>query len=125
MDPHVGAVGGGNGVAEPLVTALVDDDEVEAWRDADAGPVAGEIAVAEAVAVGHSGLVFHAGVGNLDELVAVAREGVLAEVVLEGVEHALGLRELGPGFVEVFGQSVEIQSERRERGVFVVSEKWV
>ena len=75
VDPHVGAVGGGDGVAEPLVAGLVNDDEVEAGGDADAGPVTVEIAVVEVVAVGYGGLVLHAGVGDFDELEAVTGEG--------------------------------------------------
>ena len=116
VDPHVGAVGGGDAVAEPLVAALVDDDEVEAEADADAGPVAAEVAVLEEVAVGDGALVLHAGVGHLDQLVAVAREGIFAEVVLVGLEHAFGLRELHLGFVEVFGQHVEIERAGRRAG---------
>ena len=40
VDPHVGQVGRADAVAEPLVPAFVDDDEVEPRADADAGPVA-------------------------------------------------------------------------------------
>ena len=40
VNPHVGGVRGGHRVAEPLVRALVDDDEVEARADQHAGPVA-------------------------------------------------------------------------------------
>ena len=66
VDPHVGFIRGRDGVAEPLVAALVDDDEVEARADADAGPVAVEIAVGEVVAIGDGALVLHAGVRDFD-----------------------------------------------------------
>ena len=112
---HISAgIGGGNAVAEPLVAALVDDDEVEARADADSSPVAAEVAVLKQVAVGDGALVFHAGVGGFDEFVAVLREGVFAEVVLIGLKHAFGLGELGFGFVEVGGQGVEVEGHVTE-----------
>src|SRR5207237_3888509 len=94
VDPHVGPVGRRDAIAEPLVPALVDDDEVEARADADAGVVAPAVAVPEAVAVGDRTLVLHAGVGHLDQLVAVLLERVLAEIVLVGLEPPLRLRAL-------------------------------
>jgi len=105
VDPHVGLVGGGDAVAEPLVRAFVDDDEVEPGADADAGPVALQVAVGEVVAVGHGALVLHAGVGHFNQLVTVLPERILSEVVLKGLQHALGLCELLPGLVEVFGRA--------------------
>ena len=82
LNPHVRHVGGGDRVAEPLVRALVNDDEVELQADADAGPVAFEVAVGEAVAVGDRALVLHAGVRHFDQLVAVLLERILAEEFL-------------------------------------------
>ena len=114
MDPHVGFVGGGDGVAEPLVAALVDDDEVEARADADAGPVAVEIAVGEVIAVGDGALVLHAGVGNLDQFVAVFFEGILAEVVVVGLHHAGDLGELALGAFEVLGEDVVVEWQTLE-----------
>ena len=109
VDPHVGAVGGADAVAEPLVAAFVNDDEVEPRADADARPVAAEVAVLEAVAVGHRALMLHAGIGHLDQLVAVVLERIFAEVVLKGFEHPLGLGELLLGLLQVFRQRVEIE----------------
>ena len=83
--------------------------------DADAGPVALEIAVGEVVAVGDGALVLHARVRHLDQLVAVLLERVLAEVVLVGLEHRLGLRELPLRLVEIAGQHVEIERQVAER----------
>src|SRR6185312_14223210 len=51
MNPHVGAIGGGDAVAEPLVRALVDDDEIKLEAPGSVGPVAVEITVGEAVSV--------------------------------------------------------------------------
>ena len=82
--------------------------------DADAGPVALEIAVGEAVAVGDGALVLHARVRHLDQLVAVLLERVFAEVVLEGLEHRLRLRELPLRLLEVPGQHVEIERQVAE-----------
>jgi len=109
VDPLVGHVGSRHGVAEPLVRALVDDDEVELHADADAGPVALEVAVREAIAVGHGALVLHAGVGRLDQLVAVLAERVLAKVLLEGLDHRLRLRELLLRLVETLRKDPEVQ----------------
>ncbi len=115
VDPHIGGVGGGDGVAEPLVCGLVDDDEVEARAYADAGPVGrDEVAVLEVVAVGDGGLVLHAGVGDLDEFVTIFGKGIWAEVVLVGLQHAAGLGELAFGFVEVFGEGVEVEGKGAE-----------
>ena len=47
VDPHVRPVGRADAVAEPLVAALVDDDEVESGADPDARPVALQVAVGE------------------------------------------------------------------------------
>ena len=60
VNPLVAHVARGDRVAEPLVGALVHDDEVELRADADAGPVALQVAVGEAVAVRHRALVLHA-----------------------------------------------------------------
>ena len=124
LDPHVGDVGGGDRVAEPLVAALVDDDEVELQADADAGPVALEIAVGEAVAVGDGALMLHPGVRHFDQLVAVLAEGILAEVVLERLDHRLGLGELHLGLVEAARQHVEVERQIAEpvREVHVVAD---
>ena len=51
VNPHVRDVGGGDGVAEPFVGALVNDDEVELKADANAGEVAPEISVREPASV--------------------------------------------------------------------------
>ena len=69
------------------MAALVDDDEIEPRADPHARPVALEVAVLEAVAVGDRALVLHAGVGHLDQLVAIPLERVLAEIMLEGLKH--------------------------------------
>ena len=114
VNPHVRHVGGRDGVAEPLVPALVDDDEVELQADADAGPVALEVAVREAVAVGDRALVLHARVGHFDQLVAVLPERVLAEVLLECLEHRPGLRELALRLLQVSGQHVEVERQVAE-----------
>ena len=114
VDPHVGYIGGGDGVAEPFVPAFVDDDEVEPRADADAGPVAPQVAVGEVVAVSDGGLVLHAGVRHFDQFVAILLEGVFAEVVLVGFDHSLGLRELLLGFLQVFRQSIKIERQAAE-----------
>jgi hypothetical protein len=59
LDPHVGLLGGRHGVAEPLVRAFVDDDEVELEADANAGPVALEIAIRVAIPVCDRALMLH------------------------------------------------------------------
>jgi hypothetical protein len=101
-------------VAQPLVRAFVNDDEVESQADAHAGPIAFEIAVREMIAVGDGTLVLHAGVRHFDEFVAVFLEGILAEIVLERLEHALGLRELFFRFVQIFGKRIEIERKIAE-----------
>ena len=60
VNPHVRAVTGCDGVSEPLVPALVNDDEIELETDADARPVALQIAVRKVVAVGDCALMLHA-----------------------------------------------------------------
>ena len=111
LDPHVGPVGRADAVAEPLVAALVDDDEVESGADPHARPVAPQVAVREPVPVGDRALMLHPGVRHLDQLVAVVLERILAEVVLEGFEHPLGLRKLLLGLLQVLRQRVEIERE--------------
>ena len=59
LDPHVRDVGGRHRVAEPLVRALVDDDEIEFRRDADTCPVAFQISIFKQVSVGYGTLMFH------------------------------------------------------------------
>ena len=110
VDPHVRAVARGDAVAEPLMRALVHDDEVEPCADAGLG--AAKVAVLEVVAVGDRGLVLDAGVQGFDELVAVAVEGILAEVVLVGLQHVLHLDELVLRLVEVFGEDEVVERER-------------
>ena len=75
MDPHVRHIRGGDAVAEPLVRALVNDDEIESQADAHAGPVAPQVAVLEKIAVRHRALVLHARVWHLNQLVSVSANG--------------------------------------------------
>ena len=63
------------------------------------------------VAIGHCALVFHAGVGHFNQLVAVLREGIVSEIVRKGLEHPLGLRKLPFRLEPVFRQHVEIERE--------------
>ena len=53
----------------------------------------------------------HPGIRHFDQLVAVVLEWVLAEVVLKGFEHPLGLRKLLLGLLQVLRQRVEIEGE--------------
>ncbi len=124
MDPHVGAVGGADAVAEPFVPTFVDDDEVEPRRDADTGPVALEIAVREMIAVRNGALVFHAGVRCFDQLVAVFLEWILTEIMLIGCEHPARLGELLFRFVQIFRQRVKVERQITEvfRPVLVLAD---
>src|SRR5215510_6186132 len=60
VDPNIRDVGGGNGIAEPFMAALVDDDEIELQTDAGAGPVPLQITVGETITVGYGALMLHA-----------------------------------------------------------------
>ena len=111
MNPHIGSVGGGDAVAEPLMRALVDDDEVESEADAGARPVAPQVAVGEVVAVGHRALVLHAGVGHLDQLVSIFRKRIVAEIVPKDLQHAFGLGKLLFRLRLVFRQHVKIERQ--------------
>ena len=111
VDPHIRPVGRGDAVAEPLVAAFVDDDEVEAGADSDARPVSLQVAVLEVVAVRDGRLMLHPGIWHFNQLVTIVLEWVLAEVVLKGFEHSLGLRKLLLGLFQVLGQRVEIERE--------------
>ena len=108
MDPHIRTVSRRDAVAEPLVPALVNDDEVKSRAYAYPRPVAFEVSIDEMVPVGNSALMLHAGVGHLHQLIAIFLEGIIAEVVLESAEHRFYLCELFFGLVYVFGQRVEI-----------------
>ena len=79
------------------MAAFVNDDEVETRADSDARPVTLEITVLEVIAVSDGGLVFHAGVWHLDQLVAVFYERIVAKVVLKGLQHSFCLSELFSG----------------------------
>src|SRR5947199_100911 len=108
------SVGGADAVAEPLVSAFVNDDEVKSRADADACPVAFEVAVSEAVAVGDCALMLHAGVGCFDQLVAIFLERIVAEIVLKRLKHPASLRELFFCLVEIFGHRVEVERQVAE-----------
>ena len=114
VNPHVRRVGGGNAVAEPLMAALVNDDEVESHADADAGPVAPQVAVLEKVAVGHRALVLHPRVRRLHQLVPIFGKRILAEVVLKRLDHPPRLRKLHLRFIQILGQHIEIQRQIAE-----------
>src|ERR1700679_3078690 len=60
VNPHIRAVARRDAVAEPLMCALMHDDEVESRPDA--GFWSSQIAILEVVAVGDCGLIFNAGV---------------------------------------------------------------
>ncbi len=108
VHPHVRLVLGGDAVAEPLVGAFVDDDEIEleAQRGAPAA-----VAITEAIAVGHRRLVLHAGVGDFDQLVAIPVPRVGTEPVLETLQHGFRLRPLAVCGVKVIGQRPEVEGE--------------
>src|SRR5258705_9682025 len=61
------------------------------------------------IPVGDRALVLHPGIGHLDQLVAVLLKRVLAEVVLEHLEHRPGLRELLLRLVQILGEDVEVE----------------
>ena len=111
LNPHVGDVAAGDAVAEPLVRAFVDDDEVELQADPDARPISFEIAVGKAVAISDGALMFHPGVRNFDQLVAIPLERVLAEILLKCLHHRFGLCELAFGLLQIFRQAVKIHGQ--------------
>ncbi len=115
MDPHIGGIGRRDAIPEPLVGAFVDDDEIELRADAHTRPIAPVVAVGEPVAVRDGALVLHACVRHLDQLIAIFLERVLAKVVLERLDHFLGLRELALRFVQILGQRVEIHGQIAQR----------
>src|ERR1700685_1632432 len=90
VNPHIGAIGGADRVAEPFVAAFVDDDEVEPLTYFIPTP---EISVGKAIAVGNGGLVFHPRIRHLDQFVAVFLKRVLTEIMRISLDHALSLIE--------------------------------
>src|ERR1700735_244361 len=80
VNPHIGRIGGGDAVSEPLMPTLVDDNKIEFRADADSGPVAFEIPVCEVVPISDGALVLHAGIRHFNPLVAVFLERLFAEV---------------------------------------------
>src|ERR1039458_7154484 len=83
--PHVRDVAGGDAVPPPFVGALVNDDEIKFQAGFGRGVAA--ITAQPVVAIGHRALMLHAGVRAFDQLVAVPREGIRAEVFLVGGHH--------------------------------------
>ena len=53
----------------------------------------------------------HPGIRHFDQLVAVSLEWVFAEIMLEGLDHAPGLRKLRLGLLKVFRQRIEVERE--------------
>jgi hypothetical protein len=109
VNPHIGAVACRDAVAEPLMRALVYDDEFEPPSDADFW--SSQIAILEMIAVGDCGLNFDAGVKSLDELIAISGERILAEVVLVALQHILHLDELPIWLFQIFRKHVVIQGK--------------
>src|SRR6202041_1175740 len=103
------SIRGGDAVAEPLMRALVDDDEVESQAEAAAHPVAPKVAIGEVVAVGHCTLMLHPGVGRFNQLVAVLRKGIVTEIVSKYLQHPFGLAKLLFRLGLVFRQHIEIK----------------
>ena len=111
MNPHIRRIGGRDAVAEPLVPALVNDNEVEAQADARAGPVAPHVAVREAVSVSHGALMLHAEIWYFNQLVTIFRKGISSEVVLIRLQHPFRLRKLALCLIQILGQYIKIQRQ--------------
>src|SRR5205814_4904235 len=111
LHPHVGGILRRDVVAEPLVPALMHDDEVPLQSQAGGREIASQVAVLVMIAVGDGALMLHAEVRCLDELVAVRIPWVRTEPVLEAGEHGLDLLELLLGGVSVVRQRPEVERE--------------